>query len=138
MGNSGDTPTRNMVMHTQCVMRNEPLPPGFDFDYPTIETGTAFLGAKATAMGGLAPRLQDPAVSPQDILDVQQGRRALYMWGWTRYSDVFPDTPRHITRFCWIILPVGDPMNYDPRIADSLRFDWILHAEGNCADEECE
>ena len=46
--------------------------------------------------------------------------------------------PRHIfTRFCWVIIVVGDPTTYDPKV-DTLRFDWILHTEGNCADDECE
>ena len=31
------------------------------------------------------------AISPQNLLDVQQGRQFLYLSGWVRYFDVFPN-----------------------------------------------
>lgn len=138
--NSGDTPTKIMTIHTECVLRDTPLPLGFNFNYPTNEIGTGgLIPPKITHMGGLVPR--SAAISPQDILDVQAGRKYLYLWGWARYNDVFPGTPQHITRFCWSLVPVGDPRAYSPgsKPGDpgSLTFDFIYHAEGNCADDEC-
>jgi hypothetical protein len=43
------------------------------------------------------------------LRDVQQATLFLYLWGWVRYFDVFPDTKEHITRFCGVVMPVGDP-----------------------------
>jgi hypothetical protein len=139
--NSGDTPTKNMVMHTACALRTEPLPQGFDFACATTETGTALIPPNTDIGGGLAPRMQSPAISPQDILDVQAGNKLLYLWGWAKYRDVFPDTPEHITRFCFRVLPGGNPLIYAPGIIapqpGSLTFPTIHHTEGNCADDEC-
>lgn len=139
--NSGDTPTRNMKMHVECALRDAGLPLGFNFDYPTAEIGTALIPPKIITRGGIAPQIPRAPISPQDILDVQQGRKILYLWGWARYFDVFPNTPQHITRFCWVILPIGDPLSYVPgqlvNGQETLTFNWILHFEGNCADEEC-
>jgi hypothetical protein len=74
-------------------------------------------------------------------LDAQAGRKFIYLWGWVRYFDVFPRTPEHITRFCWLIVPVGDPLAFVPGAAPnqpgSLSFGSLHHSEGNCADEEC-
>jgi hypothetical protein len=89
-------------------------------------------------MGGLAPTPPIAAVTSQNLWDVQQGRQFLYLWGWVRYFDVFPNTKQHITRFCWMVMPVGDPFTYVPNDPQhTLRFDNIHHTEGNCADDEC-
>src|SRR5260221_3514414 len=139
--NSGDTPTRHMVMHVACELRNAMLPPGFNFNYPTTQTGTAMLAPKSSSYGGIAPMSPAAAITRQDILDVQQGRKFLYLWAWARYFDVFPGTPQHITRFCWPIAPPGNPLAYTPcqvpNMPNSLSFGNIHHTEGTCADEEC-
>jgi hypothetical protein len=85
-------------------------------------------------MGGLVP-FPPAAISVQDILDAQHGRKFIYIWGWARYFDVFPDTPEHLTRFCWQVLIVGDPTSADS--GEKLRFDTIHHTAGNCADDAC-
>jgi len=137
--NSGDTPTRNMLMHSECVVRETRLPAGFDFAYATAETGTALLAPHMDASGGLAPRPPHPAVTAQDIVGAQQGQKYVYIWGWARYSDVFPDTPVHLTRFCWLITCLGNPLTHDPaEETKKITFSWILNSEGNCADDECQ
>ena len=83
--------------------------------------------------------LPEAAISPQDILDVQAGRKHLYLWGWAKYFDVFPGTREHITRFCWIVTPIGDPLAYDQNLKQGdtklLVFNFIHNAEGNYADD---
>ncbi len=136
--NSGDTPTRKMTMHTECVLRDDPLPLGFDFNYPTAEIGTALIPPNTETGGGLAPRFPAPGISPQNILDVQSGKKVLYLMGWAKYSDVFPDTPEHVTRFCYQITPLGDAFTFNPNVVpQSLTFPTIHHFEGNCADDDC-
>ena len=136
--NSGDTPTKGMTMHTSCELRHTPLPSGFDFGRATTQTGTGFLGPRATGTGSLAPTFPMAAITPQNLLDVQQGRQFLYLWGSVRYFDVFPNTKQHITRFCWLVMLVGDPFTYVPDDPQhTLRFTTIHHTEGNCADDEC-
>jgi hypothetical protein len=136
--NFGDTPTRDQRMHTRCEVRTTGLPAGFDFDYPTTEVGRGLLPPNSDGLGGQAPLLPHPGISPQDILDVQAGKKYIYLWGWIRYRDVFPNTPQRITRFCWMITVSGNPTTFDPTVdANSVGFSTVLHTEGNCADEEC-
>lgn len=138
--NSGDTPTRKMIMNTECVVRTSAIPLGFAFSNPNDQTGTALLPPKSEALGGVAPRLPTRAITPQDIVEAQAGTKFIYLWGWARYSDVFPDTPQHVTRFCWLISPVGDPLAFSPTNANgpnTLSFGTIHHFENNCADDDC-
>jgi hypothetical protein len=135
--NSGDTPTRNMTMYTQCMVRDSVLPAGFDFDFPVASFGRALIPPNADLSGGLAPGPPEPGITPQDIVDSQQGKKWIYILGWARYSDVFAGSPPHITRFCWHITPLGDPTKYNPDGTGKLTFPVIHHAEGNCADDEC-
>ena len=136
--NSGATPTRNMAMHTECVVRSSPLPAGFNFNYPTMQTGNALLPPTAEVPGEIAPAPPIAAVSAQDLVDAQRKLKFIYVWGWARYSDVFPGTAQHITRFCWLVTPVGDPLAFTPGNPNALRFATVHHADGNCADEECQ
>jgi hypothetical protein len=127
-----------MTMHSACLLVPSPIAPGFNFDYETTEVGTALLAPKVKMAGGLAPNFPSLAITPQDIVDAQNGRKFLYFWGWARYFDVFPGTPEHITRFCWQLVPAGDPFKYEPSSnPQNLQFSYIFHVEGNCADDEC-
>ncbi|PNE12175.1 MAG: hypothetical protein CR217_05030 [Beijerinckiaceae bacterium] len=95
------------------------------------------LGPKAISMGGAAPLIPAAPITPQDIIDTQNGTKFIYLWGWTKYFDVFPRTAEHITRFCWLILTTGNPMTFNPAQPGSLTFHNLHHVEGNCADDEC-
>ena len=134
--NSGDTPTKNMTMHTECVLRDAILPAGFDFDHAvTTEIGKVLIPPKVITMGGIAPQSPNPAITPQDIAEAQIGRKLIYVWGWARYYGVFPNTPQHITRFCFVMVPIGNP--HSATANKDLTWDFISDAEGNCADDEC-
>jgi hypothetical protein len=136
--NSGNTPTKNLTMHTSCLLLNHELPKNFDFDSNmTAKIGTGLLGPKADGFGGVAPVSPEPALTPQDLIDVQKGRKWLYFMGWLRYHDVFPETPQHITRYCWLVTPSGDPTIFTPANPSGVTFPSIHHFEGNCADDEC-
>lgn len=136
--NTGATPTKNMTMHTQCELRDSPRPVEFNFDYPTTEIWRGFLPPQVTNNGTLAPRPPSPAITPADIIDIQNGRKVLYFWGWIRYNDVFEGTSQHITRFSWTLSPIGDPRAYIPnQRPESLIWNYFLTPDGNCADEEC-
>jgi len=90
--------------------------------------------------GGQAPGAGRAAVSPQDILDMQSGKKMFYLFGWAKYFDVFEGSPAHVTRFCWRITCVGDPLHFIPDSKDPgemLRFNFLYNETGNCADEEC-
>jgi hypothetical protein len=140
--NSGDTAAVDVMVHAECEIRNTALPVGHRFNYSITNEPKGFLGPGVENTGGIAPTASQAAITPQDILDSQAGRKFIYLWGWTRYSDVFPDTRRHITKFCWIIMTQGDPLTYVPNTAGpvgtagTLAFTYAQHPEGNSAEDE--
>jgi hypothetical protein len=137
--NSGETPTKRMTLYTGCELRDTLLPMG-EVLRDRHQFGSGLLAPKTTMTGGVAPALPDPAITPQDIVEVQAGRKFLYLWGWAKYFDVFPNTPERITRFCWAIFPTGDPFNPGPLVDGKLQgisFPYVHYFYGNCADDEC-
>jgi hypothetical protein len=135
--NSGDTPTRNLRLHVVCELRDTLLPANFDFDLPNRNPQTGLLGPKFDSPFGVAPTPPYPAITAQDVADVQQARKTLYLIGWVKYFDVFPGTPEHITRFCWQIMPEGDPYTFVPNDPNNaLLFGYVHNFRGNSADNE--
>ena len=82
-----------MKMYTECMVRNAPLPTGFDFTTTAMGTGSGMIPPKSSLHGGLGPGAGQAAMTPQDILDSQAGRKFIYLWGWIEYNDVFPKRP---------------------------------------------
>ncbi len=141
--NTGRTPTKNLAVYVDGTLRDAPLPAGFDLNAVTIPPGTGLLAPTADMTSGMFPRIPEPALTPQALLDVQASRKYLYLWGWAIYRDVMADTPERISRFCWLILITGDPTGFvpnaqgQPPAPGALAFQYYLHTEGNCVDEEC-
>jgi hypothetical protein len=139
--NSGGTPTRNMTMFVECEIRNTPLPAGYSFTPQAGNTATVTIPPNLDLQGGQVPRMPGAAITPQDIIDVQNGRKFIYLWGVLRYSDVFPRTRPHITRYCYIITATGDPLTFvpntpgQPPTPGTLAFQMTHHSEGNSIDE---
>jgi hypothetical protein len=138
--NTGETATKKLKILTGYELRDNLLPEDFKFE-DRIGPGGGFLGPKTTAHGGQIPYLGEPALTPEDLSAISKGSKFLYMWGWVRYYDIFPGTAEHLTRFCWMIFPNGDPLAFKPGIPPpnpgSLTFDNLHMSFGNCADEEC-
>jgi hypothetical protein len=100
--------------------------------------GSGIIPPFGESYGGRAP--QNTPISVHDILEAQGSRRFIYLWGWVKYYDVFPKTPEHITRFCWLIQIAGEPTTFIPNtpgqvpILGVLEFRFVQHSEGNEAD----
>jgi hypothetical protein len=141
--NNGDTPTRNMTMFVTCEVRNSEIPIGYPFTHNLQQVARGTIAPRIDLYGGLTPPPTAAAITPQDIIDAQSARKFIYLWGWVKYCDVFPKTPEHITRYCWRVDPIGDPLKFVPNTVGqpptpgTLSFNTMHHTEGNCIDEEC-
>jgi hypothetical protein len=139
--NSGETPTKTLQMYVACEVRNTSLPPGYAFTPQEQYIASGMMPPKFDLQGGQAPQFPGAAVTPQDIVDAQAGRKFIYLWGWIKYRDVFPKTPQHTTRYCWAILPTGDPMTFvpntpgQPPAPGTLSFHSIHLPDGNSIDD---
>jgi hypothetical protein len=136
--NTGSTPTKNLRSHVECDIRNTVLPPNHVFFDQNQEVGSGMIPPNGQNGGGRAP--QNTPISPFDILEAQALRRFIYLWGWIKYRDVFPNTPEHTTHFCWLIQVIGNPMAFVPNTVGqaptpgALDFRFLQHNEGNDAD----
>ena len=137
--NSGETGTKRLTLYAHSEIRDAPLPLGYRFDSIGAVPGIGFIGPKMELMGGAVP-VGDAYITPTEIIESQNHRRFIYLWGWVRYTDIFPNTPEHTTHFCWSITVLGDPNAFDPGVKEpapargALRFDYAQHLEGNDAD----
>lgn len=139
--NTADTPTKHMTMYADCELRNSVLPANFGFLDNVANIGKGLIPPKTALHGNQVPR--GAPITAQDLVDVQRGKKFIYLWGWIKYSSIISGVDEHVTRFCWLLLPKGDPLKFVPNTPGQppdvgvLQFDTIQHTEGNCADDEC-
>jgi hypothetical protein len=136
--NSGNTATKRLRTWSHCEIRNTALPNGFNPETSTVaaDIATGLIPPKSANVGGRHPLVAP--LTPQDIWDAQQGRRLIFLYGWVRYFDDFPGTREHVTRYCWRVTSFGDPFTFQPNEPQhSMTFNYLVHAVGNCADDEC-
>ena len=124
--NGGETQTRNCVVHVDYEFRESPLPVGHKFPDNHIATMPLPLGPKSIGTGG-SPR----TFTVEEVERIKKAERFLYMWGWVRYGDAFDPSQHRISRWCVQVVVVRDPSLTD------CTFQWLVHAEGNCSDDEC-
>jgi hypothetical protein len=132
--NAGTTPTRDMRNHISVKMFDGPLPD--DWDFPDLWTKNSTSRTPTLLTGPARGTVQGQTVGAftvDQIREVINRRKTLYMWGWAAYNDVFPKTARHITRFAVQIFAGGDPT--DP---NRMTFNFSYLDRYNCSDGECE
>ena len=127
--NGGGTRTKNMFSHASSEFFDEEMPDNFPFpdlgDQTRIRT---MIGPRAFIFsGGFEFRVADP-----HVLDVHKGAKHLYIWGWAEYDDIFDNTPRHRTEFCYELFFTGAA--FPTKIQVSFR----MHRLHNAADNDCQ
>jgi hypothetical protein len=129
--NTGNSPTRNMENHVSMWWPDTELADDWcfpDYWYPGPRTPTLIgIAPKSTIEG------QSITVPVGIIADVIEERKFLYFWGWATYNDVFPETPRYVTRFAVRVVIGGDARN-----SESISFYYARLGQYNCSDEECD
>lgn len=127
--NSGDTPTKDMIMHVSFSgLRSAPLPR--DFRFPDIwESGEPRTPTSET----IPAKGQGQAIYIGIPLSLIKAPSYFYVWGWAHYRDVFAQTTEHVTEFC---------DEFDTTAVESNKV--FLHTLGmdtcarhNCSDGQC-
>lgn len=67
----------------------------------------------------------------EQAIRMRAGASRAFVWGWIDYNDVFPDTERHRTEFCFEIKVTGNP------IYKNGGFAYPRHGKFNGHDSEC-
>ncbi|MHB8069757.1 MAG: hypothetical protein ACYDIC_17835 [Desulfobaccales bacterium] len=100
--NTGNTPTKHMLCHANFNYFPEGIPD--DYDYPDLmqeKPRKVIVGPKGFICHTII--IPFPVVYHPHLI--------IYMWAWADYNDVFKDTPRHRTEYCWKVkmLETGVP-----------------------------
>ncbi len=129
--NAGNTPTRGMRNYISIYWIDRPIEPNWDFpDLAASDSQTESVPLSASPRGQVHG---NSCYVPINIIEsVITGGRHLYLWGWAKYRDVFPNTPLHVTRFA-VQIRVGGNASDPQRIS----FQYSYLPTYNCADEEC-
>jgi len=94
--NTGATPVVNCRLFTSWSMPETSLPTGFDFpDLAEAIAHRTTIGP-GEMRGGYRIRITN-----KHFREFAEDRRLFYVWGWCEYNDVFVDTQRHRTEFCF-------------------------------------
>jgi hypothetical protein len=142
--NTGNTPSRNLKIYMSPLIRTPIKPLRIQGPVTKVterDSDLSFVAPKdadAWNQAVLAPHhfegLQAIHADSQSLQDVVDNKIIYRIWGVARYSDIFPFTPEHITRFCYKITGVrGNPMDSGSKI--ELTYRQCL--TGNCTDKEC-
>jgi len=105
-------------------MRDTELPDDFSFPDGEISESAAIGARGIFGTPGFF-------VAIADVKRVIAKTKRLYFWGWIDYDDVFDDTPRHRTEFCFDV----SPDEVEDRGQTYMRFP--AHGRYNGADGDC-
>jgi hypothetical protein len=135
--NSGNTPTVDLSIYVSgCLMKNEP---DKTFTFPEVDERCNKIARPNIINSLLGPKYPIPSVAVglpiASIPAVNSHDRALYIWGWARYNDIFDakSSHMHITRVCIAVTDFKPNVTGETFIATYRQCRY-----GNCADKECE
>jgi hypothetical protein len=100
-----------------------------DFSFPDLgkvrNNSLVPLGPKSSVSAGLI------VLSNDEMIAIQEGRRFFYVWGWSKYYDIFGS--EHMTKFCYRLKTViGDLRS--PVKGTEIGVVWDFHHQHNTAD----
>jgi hypothetical protein len=127
-GNVGNTPTKYMTTWINSFAA--PMTPEPTFDFPDrgdpLEIHHTTLAPKA-----LMQKAAETTIAVDVLEKIRSGELHAYFWGWADYNDVFPNTPRHRSEFCYEMIVNGDVR------AEDCKFLFRPYGRYNAFDEEC-
>jgi hypothetical protein len=131
--NSGTTPTRNGRSHINWRYFERSIPNDVDLaDFDDMGNrvlayesySPLVIGPKSTSFSSLI------LIDGSTIRMVREMQGRVLIWGWCEYDDVFENTRRHRTEFCYQLFVTGGMHNTQINFSQFRRF--------NGVDDDCE
>lgn len=126
--NTGNTPTRRAVAHASMRIFNGEIPENFEFtDLDERHPVNIFI-APTKWVGSL-----NFEITRDELIRCINKKRRIFIWGWIDYDDIFLETARHRTEFCYEVNVINDPSvgNIEQAVSASQ------YGRYNAADEAC-
>ncbi len=133
--NVGGTPTKNLTIRTNYLATPRRLPNDYPFtdipDPPSTSTDTPSFAAPQGVVTA-AP----VSIPVEEVGQIVDGRKVIYVWGHADYRDVFSGTPLHTSQYCFVVTGFyGDIYSTSPNETT------VANTENcpthNCLDDEC-
>lgn len=121
--NSGQTPAVKVIYNFNCANIGPLEAEKFMLSDKGLPS-RAVIGPKAVLQTVPKP------LSARTLQEMADKKENWFLWGWIDYDDIFPNSPRHRTEFCFSIIATKTPMG-----EIFLRFP--PHDEGNATDDDC-
>ncbi len=131
--NSGTTPTRSGRTHVNWRYFERSIPSEFDLaDFDDV-------GNRILAYDSYAPLVIGPkstsfssviTIDASTVRMVREMQGRVLIWGWAEYDDIFNDSGRHRTEFCYQMIVTGNTLHSQVGFSQFRRF--------NGVDEDCE
>lgn len=148
--NAGTTLARTVEDRISCVTPFGMLPSGFTFPdikggkklkcgTPSATVGETTIAAKATVFSQtilidydkLVEFIQQhPVENANSLRETGRPGRAVFLYGWVTYRDVFKGTPEHLTEFCLHLTALSLQ-------GTSEQSQWTYCPIHNCSDDDC-
>lgn len=147
--NSGSTPSRDLIyspiMGLNFFDLNIPVgiggrtnlawpvwTPVTDTPVDPIEASDRTPRTRMLLSGHQSYELGVSEVTPEYLHAMQAKGQKMYVFGYIRYRDIFPGTPEHITKYCFVVSGLSDPALGESKPDIGRCLHW------NCADNECD
>jgi hypothetical protein len=140
--NSGNTPTKNLIISTNCVTTSGPVAEPYTITATDEQKGHFLVNNEvAFVFGPKQMNYAGPCVlHPIIILFHQLDWLHFYVYGSARYRDVIDPETIHLTEYCFELLIRGNYQTgyYDVQGVPPLSSTASFCAKHNCADDECD
>lgn len=123
--NTGPTPALKTLTHVNWAVFGGEIPD--DFDYPDAERDR---GNDPAVVGPDQRLLSWPIFIPRGV--AEDPSRNVYIWGWADYDDMFTDTARHRTEFCYHVT-IDHRAIGEGKVGIGVR----VYGRFNGADDDC-
>jgi hypothetical protein len=120
--NLGNTPAKDVELQIWHYIQDSEMP--IDFAFDKYEKPVRIVIAPQGSVNS-----SHVNVYYEEMIDVYEGRKYLYLWGWCRYNDIFEESPQRLTRFCYRVF-VEDNPRLPPSDTNHIRFrteHWPMH-----------
>jgi hypothetical protein len=76
-------------------------------------------------------------ISSEDLEKVAEGKKHLFVWGWTTYRDIFTGTPKRLSEFCTEVVSITWTKPDHTDAASDINTVNPPCPTHNCYDEDC-
>ncbi len=122
--NSGITPATNAEMITWSEIVDGVLADDFKFDKIADDRALLSFGPNSSMDSARV------TISDEEVRQIAARDKTLYLWGWVKYQDIFPESPERCAKFCYRLRVMGHP---SIAVSDRNVVQWIsnLHSAHN-------